>query len=159
MGRNVERAPRSNNRTIRIRCPERFSFDCIISNRQSLIRGPRRQPAAVAVLSRGPIFAEWLSINFCVFCTHARIDVGIVTSDAIALRDLPHDSSEGALASPSAVTLEEKSFHPAQRINGSHTEAKRDLLAYKQDSWVRFVISFLVFAETGLYFFIVVWIL
>ena len=78
---------------------------------------------------------------------HAGIDVGIVTSDSIALRDLPHDSSEGALARPSAVTLEEKSFHPAQRINGSHTEAKRDLLAHKQDSWVRFVISLFALAE------------
>jgi hypothetical protein len=36
---------------------------------------------------------EWLSINFCDFCTHARIDVGIATSDSMALRDLPHDSS------------------------------------------------------------------
>jgi hypothetical protein len=50
-------------------------------------------PAAVAVLSRGPIFVEWLSINFCDLCTHARIDVGIATSDSMALRDVPHDSS------------------------------------------------------------------
>jgi hypothetical protein len=39
------------------------------------------------------IFVEWLSINFCDLCTHARIDVEIATSDSMALRDLPHDSS------------------------------------------------------------------
>ena len=50
-------------------------------------------PAAVAVVSRGPIFMEWLSINFCDLCTHARIDVEIATSDSMALRDMPHDSS------------------------------------------------------------------
>jgi hypothetical protein len=35
----------------------------------------------------------WLSINFCDLCTHTRIDVGIATSDSMALRDVPHDSS------------------------------------------------------------------
>jgi hypothetical protein len=34
---------------------------------------------------------EWLSINFCDFCTHARME--IATSDSMDLRDLPHDSS------------------------------------------------------------------
>ena len=60
-----------------------------------LIRTLREQhgsvPAAVAAVSRGPILVEWLSINLCDFCTHARIDVGIATSDSMALRDLPHD--------------------------------------------------------------------
>jgi hypothetical protein len=36
---------------------------------------------------------EWLSINFCDFCMRTRIDVGIATSDSMALRDMPHDSS------------------------------------------------------------------
>ena len=50
-------------------------------------------PAAVAVVSRGPIFVEWLSNNFCDFCTHARIDVGIATSGSMALRDILPASS------------------------------------------------------------------
>jgi hypothetical protein len=50
-------------------------------------------PAAVAAVSRGPIFVEWLSNNFCDFCMHARIDVGIATSDSMALRDVQRDSS------------------------------------------------------------------
>jgi hypothetical protein len=47
--------------------------------------------AAVAAVSQGPISGE--RKNFCDFCTHTRIDVWIATSDSMALRDVPHDSS------------------------------------------------------------------
>jgi hypothetical protein len=66
---------------------------------------------------------EWLSINFCDLCTHARIDVEVATSDSMALRDMPHDSSVTTRKTPESV------LH--------HAPAFRFTVALSPCEWIR----------------------
>jgi hypothetical protein len=73
---------------------------------------------------------EWLSINFCDLWTRARTDVLIATSDSMALRDLPRDSSVTTRKSRiqlynCAISRRKNSGAPVRSYRGRCSKAKR----------------------------------